>query len=137
MQSIIRFLKEIYLTGFAVTFNLSRVKDIAFKAGGAIGLLTVLEWLLLIGISGYLEMFLNKKLTLIKPIIIIAFFTLFTVNGYFLYFRGHGIDFATKFHNLKKSRRVLLVLSFVVLSSISIVLFVLSGIAYRHFIGVN
>jgi hypothetical protein len=134
---MIRFFKEVYLTGFAIVFRLSRARDIAYKAGGAVGAITVVEWFVIEGLRGYIDIFLNKKIIFSKPIVLIAFFVLFLVNGYVLFFRGHGIKFAHEFNSLEKSRRILLVVSCAVLSLAAIVFGICSAIAHRHFIGAH
>jgi hypothetical protein len=105
---MIQFAKELYLTGFAIIFRHSRVKDIAYKAGGAVVAITVVEWFILLGISGYVEMLVGKRDLFLfsKSVVLIAYFALFLVNGYFLYFRGHGIRFSREFDTLPKTRRI-------------------------------
>jgi hypothetical protein len=139
MQPMIRFFKEVYLTGFAIIFNSSRARKVTYRAGGAIGALTLIEWLVFIGISGYIEMFLNKKLLFYfsKPVVVIAFFALFFANQYVLFIRGHGIKFAQEFASLKKSRRILLMVSCALLLLASMAFFICSAIAHRRFIGAN
>jgi hypothetical protein len=134
---MIQFLKEIYLTGFAIFFRLRPKQEIVFRAGRATAALTVIEWFAVLGIEGYIEMFLNKKIIFPESVVIIAFFALYLVNGYFLFFLKHGIKFAHEFDKLEKSRRILLIVSFAILSVAAIVFGIYSAIAYRHFIGVQ
>ncbi|MGA2028627.1 MAG: hypothetical protein ABSG87_00935 [Verrucomicrobiota bacterium] len=136
---MIQFFKEVYLAGFVIIFKGSRARKITYGAGSAIAAITLIEWLVLIGISGYIEMFLNKKLLFYfsKPVVIIAFFALFLMNQYVLFIRGHGIKFAREFDSLKKSRRILLIVSWAVMVVVIIVFFIFSAIAHRHFIGVD
>ncbi|MGD0351701.1 MAG: hypothetical protein ABSB84_15505 [Verrucomicrobiota bacterium] len=134
---MIQFIKEVYLTGFAIIFRRARVKQIGYKAGSAIAILTLVEWLILVGISGYVEMFLGKRFLLSKPAVIIAFFALFLMNEYVLFVRGHGIKFAHEFDSLEKSRRIVLVVSCAVVVVVAIVFFIFSTIAHSHFIGAH
>ena len=134
---MIRFLKEVYLTGFAIMYRIPRTKDIAYKAGGATVAITVVEWFVLEGLRGYIGIYLNKKIIISEPIVLIAYFALFLVNGYFLFFLKHGIKFAHEFDSLKKSRRILLVVSFAVLSVAAIVFGICATIAHRRFIGID
>jgi hypothetical protein len=134
---MIQFFKELYLTGFAIFFRLSWQKDIAYKAGSAVAVITVVEWFFLEGLRGYADIYLNKKVIFSKSVVLIAFIALYSVNGYFLFFRKHGIKFAHEFDSLKKSRRILLVVSFAVLSVAAIVFGICAVIAHRRFIGVN
>jgi hypothetical protein len=133
---MIRFAKELYLTGFAIIFRLSRVKDIAYKAGGAIVAVTLVESCILMGMSWYIEILVGKKnlFLLPKPAVLIAYFALFFVNGYFLFFRKHGIKFANEFDSLPKSRRVLLVASSAVIVIGAVVFSIFSAIAHRRFL---
>lgn len=132
---MIQFIKEVYLTAFAIIFRRARVKDIAYKAGSAVGAITVIEWLILVGISGYVEMFYGKKYLLSKPAVVIAFLALFLVNGYVLFFRGHGVKFARDFDGLEKTRRITLVVSCAVVTVAAIVFFICSAIAHQRFVG--
>jgi hypothetical protein len=130
-------MKEIYLTGFAIIFRLSRARDIAYKAGGAVAAITVVEWFVIEGLRGYIDIFLNKATIFSKSVVLIAFFALFFMNGYVLFFRGHGIKFAHEFGSLKTPRKVLLVSSCAVFSVAAIVFGICSAVAHRRFIGVN
>jgi uncharacterized membrane protein YidH (DUF202 family) len=132
---MIRFFKEVYLTGYVIIFRISRVKDIAYKAGAAIGFVTLIESLFLIGIDNCIEMFLNKKVILSKPAVWLALFALFLINVYFLFFRRYGTKFEREFDNIKKSRRIILVVSCVVVVVAVIVFCIFSSIAYRRFLG--
>jgi hypothetical protein len=136
-KQMIRYLKQIYLTEFAIIFRLSRARDIAYKAGGAVAAITVVEWFFIEGLRGYVDIFLNKATIFAKPVVLIAFFGLFFINGYVLFFRRHGIKFAHEFGSLKKSRKVLLVSSCAVLSVAAIVFGIYSAVAHRHFIGAD
>jgi hypothetical protein len=132
---MIRFAKEIYLTGFVIIFRLSRVKDIAYKAGGAIGAITVVEWFALEGLRADIDTFLNRNTIFSKPVVYAAFFALFLMNGYVLFFRGHGIKFAREFESMRKARRIVLVVSCAVLSVAAIVFGICSAIVHRRSLG--
>src|SRR2546421_8523160 len=84
MQSPIRFLKEIYFTGFAVIFNTSRAEKASYKAGYAIGFLCVFQWFALIGVYGYIEMHSNRRFILSALEAFIPVVILFFVNNYIL-----------------------------------------------------
>ena len=137
MQVMFRFFKEIYLTGFAIIFRLSRAKDIDFKVGAAIAVITLVEWFFFEGLRGYIDIFLNRIVIVSKPVVIITFFALFFVNQYVLTIRGHGIKFAHGFDSLDKCRRIVLVVSFAALSAAAIAFGICGAIAHRHFIGAN
>jgi hypothetical protein len=132
---MIRFVKEVYFTGFAIFFKIPWPKDIDFKAGRAIAGITVIEWFILLGVEWHIEMFLNTKFAFSGIVVIIAFFALFFANQYFLTIRRDGIKFAGEFDSLKKTKRIFLVGSFAVFSVAAIVFGICSAIAHRHFIG--
>jgi hypothetical protein len=136
---MIRFFQEIYLTGFVVTFRVSRARNIVYKAGGAIAAITVIEWFILVGILGCIGMFLGTKVLIYvpKPLILIAYFALFFLNQYILFIRRYGIEYEREFDRLDKSRKTLLKASCAILALGAIVFFIWSGIAYRHFSGVD
>lgn len=134
---MIQFLKEIYLTGFTIFFRISRPKDIAYKAGFAIGGVTLIQSFILIGIFYCIQMFLNKQILLSKPALGIAVFILFLINEYILYIRKHGIKFEREFNSLKKSRKNRLVAGYAVVTVAAIVFLICSAIAYRHFFGIK
>jgi hypothetical protein len=137
---MIRFLKEIYLTGFTLLFRLSRAKKITYKAGGAMTIITLIETFNLLNISLCIEMFVGKQIVprFSEPEVVLAFLALGFLNLYALFFCGftfsHGIKFEREFDNLKKSRKILLVTSCVVLLLATIVFSIYSISAHRHFI---
>ncbi len=136
MRSAIQFIKEIYLTGFAILFRHARVKEIGYKVGFSIVPITVIQWFALLGIWAYVEMFLNKNylFKFSKAVAIIAYFVLFFINVYFLFFRKHGIKFAYEFDCIGKTRKIFLIVSWVmaVIAVIAFVIFV--AVAHQHFI---
>jgi hypothetical protein len=136
---MIRFFKEVYFTGFAIIFKMSRTKRIGYKAGNAICAITVIELLILIGILGVVEMLLNKpKLFYFsRPVVITTILALYFANMYVLCIRRYGIKFAHEFDSLKQSRKTLLAISCAVLTMAAIVFFICSFVAHRHFIGAN
>jgi hypothetical protein len=136
---MIRFLKDLYLTGFTVLFRIRPRGKISTRAGRAIGGVTLIEWFILVGISSCIEMLLGKRFLFYfsKPVIVSAFFALFLVNQYVLYIRGHGIKFDREFNNLGKSRKIVLVTSCAVLLVATIALSIYSGLAHRRFIGAD
>jgi uncharacterized membrane protein YqhA len=73
-----------------------------------------------------------------EPEVVLAFLALGFLNLYALFFCGftfsHGIKFEREFDNLKKSRKILLVTSCVVLLLATIVFSIYSISAHRHFI---
>jgi hypothetical protein len=131
---MIRLFKELYLTGFTLLFRIPGGTHLT-KVGQSIAVLTLIEWLFLAGISSWIDMFIGKRLLMnfTKPVIVIAFFALFLANQYFLFIRGHGIKFEHEFTHLKKSKRVFLQISCVLLVLATIAFFICSRLAYRRF----
>lgn len=132
---MIRFLKEIYLTGFTIVFKISRARKITYRAGGAITIITLIEWFNLLNISSCIEMFIGKQFSprLFEPEVLLAFLALGFLNSYVLFIRGHGIKFEREFENLKKSRRICLVASCVVVLLATILFSIYSTSAYHRF----
>src|ERR1035437_9100673 len=105
-----RFFKELYLTGFTISFRLGggswtpRIN--AWK--GVTGV-TLIEGAILMGIASWIEMLVGTKLFFnVGPWAIrIAAVALFFANDYVLVTRGHGIRYEHGFNNLEKSRKAL------------------------------
>jgi hypothetical protein len=137
---MIRFLKEIYLTGFTILFKLSRAKKITYRAGGAMTIITLIESFNLTNISSWIDIFAGKQIAprLSEPEYILVFLVLAYLNLYVLIVCGftfsHGLPFEHEFNNLKKSRKIALVTSCVVLLLDTIVFSIYSISAHRHFI---
>ena len=132
---MIAFLKDTYLTAFALGYRLSRSKDQAYKVVGGITPPTVFEFLILLGASDYLQMYLGKKVVLSKLAVYVVSFALYFVNMYVLYLRGHGVKFERDFDSVERSRRRTLVASCAVIVVTGIAFFIYSAVAFRHFIG--
>jgi hypothetical protein len=134
-----RFLKEIYLTGFTILFKLSRAKKISYRTGGAATIITLIEAFNLTNISSWIDIFAGKQIVprLSEPEIILVFLVLAYLNLYLLiicgFTFGHGLPFEHEFNNLKKSRKILLVASCVVILLATIVFSIYSTSTYHHF----
>ena len=133
---MIHFIKDVYITGYTILFRFSRSKDAVNKVGLATAMVTLIEGVNLINISSCVEMFVGEKLFphFSGLAMVVAFFVLFFINQYVLYVRGHGIRFEGEFDHLKKSRKILLVISCVVLLLATIVFCIYSTSAYHHFL---
>ena len=136
---MIRIVKEIYLTGFTIVFKLSRAPTIAGRAGGAIGIIALIESFNLMNIALWIDIFAGKQIVprLSGPEFLIAFLALIFVNNYVLNICGfsfrHGLKFEREFGTLNKTRRILLVTSCVVVALASIVFTIYSISAYHRF----
>jgi len=134
---MIRFFKELYLTAFTILNKLPTRRGNEYgRIGGAIAAIALIEWLNLVNISSCIEMFYEKPYLFYfsKPVVTIAFFALFLVNVYILFVRGHGVKFEHEFDKLRKNKKILLVVSCVVVLLATIVFSIYSIPAHRHFI---
>lgn len=137
MQPMMQFIKEVYLTGFAIIFNRARVREVGYKAGGAICVVATVESLILMGVLFCLEMFFKKKLIFSKPIVIGALVAIFLVNEYILFIRGRGIKFAREFESFARTKRVVLEVRCAMTAVAAIVFFIFATLAYRRFFGIK
>jgi hypothetical protein len=136
---MLRLLKEIYLTAFVV---LSRIGAWAPRTNAAIsaGAITVIEICLLIGVVGWVEMVIaGPKSSLHIPRLeaFVASVGLYAANYYPLIICGYGTTFEREFTSLKRSRRVFLVASSVVMMLAAIAFFIFSAVVHRHALGVD
>jgi hypothetical protein len=130
-----RFLKEIYLTAFAILFRFPSWGTNNARIGRAIAAITLIEWFNLLNISTCIEMFVGKQFFtgFSEPEVWVAGFVLFSINVYVLYIRDHGITFEREFDHLAKSRKILLVASCVVVVVATIIFYFYSVSAYHRF----
>ena len=135
MHTLLQFLRDVYFTGFAIIFRKARVRQVGYKVGSAVCILTMVEWLIFNGIFLYVQMDLRKRVLLSKPTVVFAFLGLFSLNQFVVFFRRRGITFAHEFDSLEKTRRIILTVSCVIVTIAAIVFFIFSAIAYRRFIG--
>ncbi|MGO8835893.1 MAG: hypothetical protein ACLQQ0_00565 [Limisphaerales bacterium] len=137
---MIRFFKDIYLTGFALLFKIPG-GDTRGKTLGSVSAVTLIEGLILAGIASWIDIFTGTRYLLSsanslassKLVILIFVFALFSANYRVLVTRGHGIKFEREFIHIKKSRKILLVAGCAVLVVATIAFFIYSRLAYRHF----
>ena len=142
---MIQFFKELYLAGFAVLFRVPRWGNTRTKIGRAVTGVALIEWLILAGISSWIDIFIGTRfllgdsnsLTLSKLIFLILFFALYFANYRILVTHGHGVEFEHEFKNLEKSKKILLMMSCVLLLVAGIAFFLYSRLAYRHFFHIN
>jgi hypothetical protein len=134
---MIRFFRELYLTAFIIIIKIPSRKGNNFgKIGGAIGAITVVEWLNIVNISSWLDIFAGKQVLprFSELELLIAGFTLFLSNQYILFTAGHGTKFEREFDDLNKNRRTILVVSCVALLLATIIFSVYSTSAYHQFL---
>jgi len=140
---MIQFLKELYLTVFALGYKsgiaggwqrMNRRFGIIMDIGKGVLLVWLIEFFILKGIESYIEIRVGTKFSFDSSLWakIAISFAIYYANYYVLVTRGHGIKFESEFNNLKKTRKVLLVVSFVVLLLATIALTVCSVSDYQH-----
>ena len=135
---MVQFFKQLYLTGFVLVFKSSRASG---RTAGAVTLVALIEWLIIAGISSWIDIFIGTRfllgnvnsLAFSKIAILFLFFALYLANCHILVTRGHGIKFEHEFNNLKKSRKISLVASSCGLIVAAVAFFLYSRFAYRHF----
>ncbi|MGP8201461.1 MAG: hypothetical protein ACLQU4_18375 [Limisphaerales bacterium] len=139
---MIRLFKELYLTGFTIGFRLRMPERLGggwgpiIDAGKGVALLSIIALINLTNIMDWIEVYGGTKFSFDSSrwaqcaIALVFYFA----NYYILVTCGHGIKFEREeFKNLKKSRKVLLIVSFAVLLLITIVFSIYSTSAYQHF----
>jgi hypothetical protein len=141
---MIRFLKELYLAGFALAFrfrlsgrrgrwnpSLEPIMD----AGRGVFLISIILLVILTNIEGWIEIFIGTRFSFhsnrwATGAIALAFFF---VNYYILVIRAHGLKYEREFTHLEKSRKVLLQVSWTIVVLATIVFSIYSISAYQHF----
>lgn len=137
---MIRFFKELYLMVFTILYKIPGGTP-SSKSVTSVTAVTLIEWLLLAGISSWIDIFIGKRFLLSdynslifsKLAALMLFLALGSVNQVVLVARGHGIRFEREFTHLEKSRKVLLVVSCAVLVVATIAFFIYSRLAYQRF----
>ncbi len=137
---MIRFLKELYLTGFTLGFrfriaggwgrwvpSLGPIMD----AGKGVFFVWVIMFLILEGIKSYIEIHVGTQVN--SPWEFAAVMALYFANHYILVTRGHGIKFEREFDNLEKNRKNLLLASCGVMGLATIAFSIYLGFAYQRF----
>ena len=143
-DTMIRFFKELYLaefTSFFKTWSGSRWSgswkpSLGLQAGMGVAGVSFIVCIILLGISGWIEIFFGKQFLfphVSKPDGLIISFVVYLVNYYILVIRGHGTRFEREFSNLEESKRTLLRISCWIVEIGSLAFIICSFYAYRHF----
>jgi hypothetical protein len=138
---MIRFIKQLYFTGFVLLFKLRPSQRVVTRAVRAVTGLALIEGLIFACIASWIDISIGRRyflgdvnsLVSSKLIIAASFFALYFANYGVLVVRGHGIKFVNEFEDLKKGRRKFLIVSFWVVALFAILFSVGSRLAYRHF----
>ena len=133
---MIRFFKELYFTCFTLFYRVGIYRwSLPVEIAKAVACVTLVEAFILMGISALIEMYFGTRFLLNegKWAIGIAYLALCLPNYYVLAIRGDGIKFEREFTHLKKSRKNLLVASFVGLMLAVVIFFIYTVTAYHRF----
>jgi hypothetical protein len=137
---MIRFFKELYLTGFTLLYKIPGGTPHS-KTGTSVPVIALFEVAFLAGVLSWIDISNGKRFLLSssnslashKIVFLFFFIVLSLVNYHILVTRGHGIKYEREFNNLKKSRKILLVTSCCGLALATIAFFIYSRFAYRRF----
>jgi hypothetical protein len=133
---MIRFLKEIYLTGFTFFYRASNKSwSHGANAGKGAAGVSLFAWINLLTISMWIDILDGRQFLLVfdRWKVGIAVLAFFCANYYALVIRCHGIRFERQFNNLQKSKQTFLQVSYLVINLISVAFFIYSAYAYQHF----
>jgi hypothetical protein len=138
---MIRFLKELYLTGFTLGFRFRIPQRFGggwgpiIDAGKGAGFLSLITFVILMDIGDWIEIYVGTRFSFHSDpwVIRASGLALYLANYYVLVIRGHGIKFEREFDKLEKSRKILLVVSCAVLVLATIAFCIYSISAYQHF----
>jgi hypothetical protein len=132
---MLRFLKELYLTAFTFGFRVSGSSwSPIMNTSKGVGSISIIEGFILMSIESWIEMYFGTRfmLSISKWAIGIAFLILYYANYHVLVTRGHGLEFEREFSNLDKSKKNVLLASYVVLLLVTIAFMAASVSAYHH-----
>lgn len=131
-----RYIKEIYLTGFAVLFRLRPNQRASTRAGRAISALTIILWIAFWALLCLIEMLSGKRfLTQVGKLEIVgAWFAFYLINLQILYVRGYGVRFEREFDKMDNPAKRLLIWRFIVFVLALVTFSILLFIAHDHYI---
>jgi hypothetical protein len=136
-----RFFKELYLTMFTIGFRFRAPQRFGggwgpiIDAGKGVLLVCLIAFFILKGIESYIEFHVGTRFSFDSSKWEMAAITLalYLPNYYVLVTRGHGIKFEREFTHLKKSKKVLLLVSCAVLLLATMAFCIYSDSAYQRF----
>ncbi|HEV2327423.1 MAG TPA: hypothetical protein VGY56_01395 [Verrucomicrobiae bacterium] len=136
---MIKYVTEIYLTGFAIFFKFRPDQKASTRAGRATTVVTFFLWIALLALLGLIEMISGRQFLKQVPklTIVVVWIGLYLINMHFLYLRGYGIRFEQEFDKLDKSAKNLLIWRFIVSVLVVITFSILLFMAHNHFIHAN
>jgi len=136
LKAIFQFLNELYLTCFTLFFRVGIYRwPLHVEFSKAAALVTLIEWFILLEIASWIDICLGTRflLNVGKWVAVTAFLALCFPNYYVLVIRGHGVRFEREFNKLEKSRKNLLVASFIMMMLAVIAFFIYTKSTYQSF----
>jgi hypothetical protein len=109
-HSIMRSLKELYLSIFVLFFRISRWRG-SMKARTAAAGLTIVEGLLAVSLSTWVAAATHQLVEVNRWIIGGAFVVLYLLNDQFLVDQGRGVAFEKQFSSFPAAKRTVLYLA--------------------------
>jgi len=138
---MVRFFKQLYLTGFTVGFRLRMPERLGggwgpiIDAGKGILVVSLIAFINLTNIADWIEIHNGTRFSFDSDpwVTKAAVLALYLMNYYVLVTRGHGIKFEREFNHLEKSRKILLLVSFGVLLLATVAFSIYSISAHQRF----
>jgi hypothetical protein len=137
MMLMFQFLKELYLAEFTSFFKASSSSWTPGinAAKGAVGV-AIIEGIILVAIDAWIEVLVGKRLllpNLQRWEICIAFLILYISNYYVLVTLGHGLKFERNSSNIKRAKRISLMVLCRVTELATVAFFIYSIYVYHRF----
>lgn len=130
-HSLMRPLKEIYLSLFVLFFRISRWKGRMKVSTASIGVSAVAAFLAF-SVYMWISVMSQHQIVTNRWIVGGVGAAIFVVNDYFLSIRGHGIAFEKQFRHFGKSKRIVLYLAAIGIVAATGIAFYLSVADYHQ-----
>jgi TctA family transporter len=123
---MVQFLKDIYLTTFAIFYRIGGWGPRTNAAISAV-VIALIESFVLITVLPDIS----------KMLFLVIYSGLYAVNLYLLVLRGHGIKFQKEFSHFRTSKKVLLTVASLVTILAAIAYFIFAARAHRRMLGIH
>src|SRR6201985_1987045 len=133
-NSVMRLLKEAYLSLFVLFFQISRWKG-RMKACSASICVSVIEGLLVLTLWGWIQTATHHYVELSSWSVVAAAIAIGGPTDYFLVVRNHGVAFEKQFRSFGKSKRIAMYLAAIGVIIVTGIAFYLSVAAYHQAFG--
>jgi hypothetical protein len=135
-RSLLRWLKELYLSVFVVLFRFSGWKG-RIKAGlGSVAVSVVMAFLLL-SFWAWLQVEIHQLIKLNRWILLALILPLALLNDNYLIVRGHGLEFEKRFHSFRRTKRIILYSLATSIILLTVVAFFVSIETYHRMFGIG